>query len=45
MRSARIVKINNPLVIEDRAVSKPKNAEVLVRVKAARICHSDLQLW
>lgn len=45
MRSARIVKTNKPLVIEDRAVPKPKNYEVLVRVKAAGICHSDLHLW
>lgn len=45
MRSARIVKTNKPLVIEDRAVPKPKNSEVLVRVKAAGICHSDLHLW
>jgi D-arabinose 1-dehydrogenase-like Zn-dependent alcohol dehydrogenase len=45
MRSARIVITNNPLVIEDRAVSKPKDAEVLVWVKAAGICHTDLQLW
>jgi D-arabinose 1-dehydrogenase-like Zn-dependent alcohol dehydrogenase len=44
MRSARIVKTNKPLVIEDRAVPKPKNSEVLVRVKAAGICHSDLHL-
>jgi len=45
MRSARIVKTNKPLVIEDRAIPKPKNSEVLVRVKAAGICHSDLHLW
>jgi D-arabinose 1-dehydrogenase-like Zn-dependent alcohol dehydrogenase len=44
MSSARIVKSNNPLVIEDRTVPKPKNSEVLVRVKAAGICHSDLSL-
>jgi Zn-dependent alcohol dehydrogenase len=37
MRSARIVKTNKPLVIEYKAVPKPKNSEVLVRVKAAGI--------
>ena len=45
MISARIVKTNDPLVIEDMTIPKPKNAQVLVRVKAAGICHSDLHLW
>jgi D-arabinose 1-dehydrogenase-like Zn-dependent alcohol dehydrogenase len=44
MRSARIVKTNNPLVIEDRPGLKRKNSRVLVRVKDARICHNDLHL-
>ncbi len=44
IRSARIVKTNNPLVIEDRPGLKPKNSRVLVRVKYARICHNDLHL-
>ena len=44
MRSARMVKTNKPLVIEDRTVPKPKNSEVLVRVKPAGICHSYLHL-
>jgi hypothetical protein len=37
MRSARIVKTKNPLVIEARPGPKPKNSRVLVRVKDARI--------
>ena len=45
MICARIVKSNNPLVIEDIPVPKPKNSEVLVRIKAAGICHSDLHLY
>ena len=45
MVSARIVRTNDPLVIEDVNVPKPKNLQVLVRVKAAGICHSDLHLW
>lgn len=44
MRSARIGKTNKPLVIEDRTVPKPKNSELLVRVKAAGICISYLHL-
>ena len=45
MISARIIKTNDPLVIEEMNVPKPKNAQVLVRIKAAGICHSDLHLW
>ena len=45
MICARIVKSNNPLVIEDIPIPKPKNSEVLVRIKAAGICHSDLHLY
>ena len=45
MVSARIVKTTEPLIIEKVPIPKPKNSEVLVRVKAAGICHSDLHLW
>ena len=45
MISTRIVKTNEPLIIEKVPIPKPKNSEVLVRVKAAGICHSDLHLW
>ena len=45
MVSARIVKTNDPLVIEDVNIPKPKNLQVLLKVKAAGICHSDLHLW
>jgi propanol-preferring alcohol dehydrogenase len=45
MKSARIIKTKEHLVIEDLKVPKPKEAQVLVKVKAAGICHSDLHLW
>ena len=45
MKSARIIKTKEHLVIEDLKVPNPKEAQVLVRVKAAGICHSDLHLW
>jgi D-arabinose 1-dehydrogenase-like Zn-dependent alcohol dehydrogenase len=45
MRSVRIVKTKNPVVIEDIPVPKPKNFQVIVRVKASRFCHRDLHLW
>lgn len=45
MISARIVKTNEPLIIENMQQAKPVHTQVLVRVKAAGICHSDLHLW
>ena len=44
MKSASIVKTSNHLVSEDRPGPKSKNSRVLVRVKTAGICHSDLHL-
>lgn len=34
-----------PLVISDVQTPTPKDAEVLVKVKAVGVCHSDLHLW
>jgi S-(hydroxymethyl)glutathione dehydrogenase / alcohol dehydrogenase len=34
-----------PLSIEDVAVSKPGPREVLVRLKAVGVCHSDVHFW
>ncbi|MGI8830998.1 MAG: alcohol dehydrogenase catalytic domain-containing protein, partial [Nitrososphaeraceae archaeon] len=45
MKCARIIKTNEPLILEDLAIPKPKYDQVLVRVKSAGVCHSDLHLW
>jgi S-(hydroxymethyl)glutathione dehydrogenase/alcohol dehydrogenase len=42
MKAAVLRGINTPLTIEDVEVSKPGPREVLVRTKAAGVCHSDL---
>ena len=34
--------VNKPLVIEEVEVDKPRAREVLIRTKAAGVCHSDL---
>ena len=34
-----------PLVISDVQTPTPKDVEVLVKVKAVGVCHSDLHLW
>jgi alcohol dehydrogenase, propanol-preferring len=45
MKSARIIKTNEPLLLEELAIPKPKHDQVLVRVRSAGVCHSDLHLW
>ncbi|HSD04214.1 MAG TPA: alcohol dehydrogenase [Nitrosopumilaceae archaeon] len=45
MKAAQIVTPKEPLQLNDLQVPKPKDAEVLVKVKAVGVCHSDLHLW
>ena len=45
MRSSRIVQVNEPLELQDLQTPKPKGSQVLVRVQAAGVCHSDIHLW
>lgn len=42
MKAAVLHEVNKPLVIEDVPISKPGPREVLLRTKAAGLCHSDL---
>jgi propanol-preferring alcohol dehydrogenase len=45
MKAARIVEPNQPLEIQQLEVQKPKASQVLVKVEASGVCHSDLHLW
>src|SRR4026209_2069782 len=45
MKCARIIETNQPLILEDLVIPKPKYDQVLVKVKSAGVCHSDLHLW
>ncbi len=45
MKAAVFREVNVPMEIEDIQVSKPGPREVLVRTKAAGICHSDMHFW
>lgn len=45
MKAAVFREVNTPMEIEDIEVSKPGPREVLVRTKAAGICHSDMHFW
>lgn len=45
MKAAQITEPEKPLVVSEVETPKPKDTEVLVKVKAAGVCHSDLHLW
>lgn len=45
MKAAQIIEPEKPLVISEVETPKPKDAQVLVKVKAVGVCHSDLHLW
>ena len=45
MKAARIVEPNKPLEITELENPKPTANEVIVKVKAVGVCHSDLHLW
>lgn len=45
MKSARIPGPNEPLEVVDLDTPQPQENQVIVKVKAVGVCHSDLHLW
>src|SRR5919197_3640663 len=45
MKAARIIKVNQPLQVEELETPKPKGSQVLVKVHSSGVCHSDIHLW
>jgi len=45
LKAARIIEPNKPLEVLELESPKPSGNEVIVKVKAAGVCHSDLHLW
>ena len=45
MKSARIMGPNEPLEVIDLDTPTPQDNQVVVKVKAVGVCHSDLHLW
>jgi alcohol dehydrogenase, propanol-preferring len=45
MKSFRVTGFGQPLSEDDRPTPELSGTQVLVRVKAAGICHSDLHIW
>lgn len=45
MKAAVLKKFNEPLTIEERALTPLEGGEVLVGIKAAGVCGSDVHMW
>ncbi|WP_100182414.1 alcohol dehydrogenase [Candidatus Nitrosotenuis aquarius] len=45
MKAARIMEPQKALEISEVPTPKPQGTEVLIKVKAVGVCHSDLHLW
>ena len=45
MKAARIIEPNKPLEISEIDTPSPTGKQVLLKVKAVGVCHSDLHLW
>jgi D-arabinose 1-dehydrogenase-like Zn-dependent alcohol dehydrogenase len=45
MRSYQIIHWGQPLQLTQRDTPVPRGAEVLVRVQACGVCHSDVHIW
>ena len=45
LKAARIVEPNKPLEVAELELPEPTENQVIVKVKAVGVCHSDLHLW
>src|ERR1700676_4780765 len=45
MKSFQVSEFNAPLTEVDAPTPQPSGTQVLLRVKAAGVCHSDLHIW
>jgi alcohol dehydrogenase len=45
MKSFRVAEFNAPLKEIDEPTPQPAGTQVLIKVKAAGVCHSDLHIW
>ncbi len=45
MKAAQIIEPNEPLKIQEVQTPQPSGTQVLIKIKATGVCHSDLHLW
>lgn len=44
MKAAVLPQVGAPLVVEEIPVPRPRSGEVLIRVRACGVCHTDLHV-
>jgi alcohol dehydrogenase, propanol-preferring len=45
VRAAVVRAFGEPLVLEDRAVPEPEEHQILIRMEASGLCHTDIHAW
>ena len=45
MKAARIVKVNEPLQVQELETPKPKGSQIIIKVQSSGVCHSDVHVW
>ena len=45
MKAARIVKVNEPLQVQELQTPTPKASQVLIKIQSSGVCHSDVHVW
>jgi alcohol dehydrogenase, propanol-preferring len=45
MKAARIIKVNEPLKVQELQTPKPKGSQVLVKIQSSGVYHSDVHVW
>jgi alcohol dehydrogenase, propanol-preferring len=45
MKAARIVKLNEPLQVQELQTPTPKGSQILIKVQSVGVCHSDVHVW
>jgi propanol-preferring alcohol dehydrogenase len=45
MKAARIVKLNEPLQVQELQTPTPKGTQVVIKVQSVGVCHSDVHVW
>jgi propanol-preferring alcohol dehydrogenase len=45
MKTARIIKLNEPLQVQELETPTPKGTQVLIKMQSSGLCHSDVHVW
>jgi alcohol dehydrogenase, propanol-preferring len=45
MKAARIVRVNEPLQVQELQTPKPKDSQILIKIQSSGVCHSDVHVW